>query len=241
MPATSNIIDNTKFRHACANCYLSKICLPVGLAAEDMSRLDEIITKRRVIARGEAVITEGEDFSKLIAVRSGSFKSISNKISNREQVIGFYLPGELLGFDGIHSGKYGVTSTALETSSVCEIPFNKLLALSAELPSLQQQFVHLMSEKLNPQLSISINNTAEQRLAAFLLSISNRYKYCGYKADEFNLTMSREDIGNYLGLATETISRLFTTMQNDAILQVARRSIRIQDFRRLQLMVCAKT
>lgn len=234
-------MNNKKLIQACATCYLSKICLPVGLATDDMVRLDNIITKRRVIERGEAVVQEGEEFSKLIAVRSGSFKSISNTISNREQVMGFYLPGELLGFDGIHSGQYRMTSRALETSSVCEIPFNQLLALSAELPSLQQQFVRLMSEKLNPELSIGINNTAEQRLAAFLLSISHRYKHCRHAADEFNLTMSRDDIGNYLGLATETISRLFTAMQNDAILKVARRSIKIEDFRRLQLIVCAKT
>lgn len=233
-------MNNQKLIQACATCYLSKLCLPVGLATDDMTRLDNIITKRRVIERGEAVVQEGEEFSKLIAVRSGSFKSVSNKVSNQEQVVGFYLPGELLGFDGIHSGQYKMTSLALETSSICEIPFNQLLTLSAELPSLQQQFVRLMSEKLNPQLSISINNTAEQRLASFLLRISNRYKQCGHADDEFNLTMSRDDIGNYLGLATETISRLFTTMQNNAILKVARRSIKIQDFRRLQLMVCAK-
>lgn len=224
---------------ACSNCNLSNLCLPVGLDHCDLHRLDVLINKRRVIEAGNYVFHAGEDFIKLIAVRSGAFKTIMLSSTGEQQIIGFYFPGELLGFDGINTGKYAVSCIALETSSICEIPFNELLVHAAQIPNLQRQLVNLMSQKITPEFAVRVNTTAEQRIASFLLSISRRLKSCGYSEHEFNLPMSREDIGNYLGLATETVSRILTNFHQQGLLNVSRRHVCIQDFRKLQIITCA--
>lgn len=222
----------------CSSCHLGRLCLPVGLDSEATKSLEQIIEKRYVLNRGEHLFHLGADFTNLIAVRSGSFKSYTTMSYGEEQIMGFYLPGEILGFDGIKSGKSQLSCVALETSSVCEIPFNKLLSLASRLPEIQRQLLIFMSEKYGPEETIPINSTAEQRVAGFILGLSRRFKRCGYSERQFRLSMSRQDIGNYLGLATETISRILGQLQHKKITSVCRRDITIHDFRYLQKMSC---
>lgn len=223
---------------ACTNCSLSAICLPLGLTTNEMQRLETVIDRYRMVKAHEVLVEQGKPFASLFAVRSGSFKAFQVTAGGREQVTNFYLPGELMGFEAIYQRQYQASITALETSTVCEIPFNQLLRLAADMPTLQQQLFNLMSQKMAPQFPVNIQSPAEGRMAAFLLSISARFKKRGFSATTFNLSMSRQDIASFLGMATETVSRLFSHMEEQEILSVNRREITIKNFRLLQKMVC---
>lgn len=228
-----------QLRQVCSGCSLSSLCLPLGLDEKDIKILDDLITKRRVVNKGELLFQAGDKFERLIAVRSGAFKTTSDNAEGLQDIIGFYLPGELIGFDGITEGKHQITAQAIETSSICEIPFNDLLTFAAKMPSLQRQLISLMSQKTMPDSAVRLSHSAEQRLASFLLGLSKRYKNCGYSETEFNLPMSREDIAKYLGLAPETISRLLSHFHATGILDINRRHVVLNDFRRLQIIQCS--
>ncbi len=229
-----------EFRQACENCSLAKLCLPVSLAPQEMESLNSIIKKRLILERGKTLFNVGDSFSKLYAVHSGSFKAIMPTYYGKEQITSFYLPGELMGFDAIQSDQHQVNAIALETSSVCEIPFNGLLQLAGNIPNLQRQLIKIMSHKFNPDSNVNLNSNADERVASLLLALSSRFAQRGFSAVQFNLSMSRQDMANYLGLATETVSRIFTQMQEEKILQVNRKEIHILDFRQLQVRACVK-
>lgn len=201
-----------------------------------MCSLESIIGSHRVIEKRELIFKQGVPFSHLFAVKSGAFKTFSIDSYGNIDINGFYLPGELIGFDCISSKKYVISCVALASSTICEIPFEKALTLASKLPPLQRQLICLMSQKMKSDLSQRINNSAEQRVAAFLLNLSKRYENSGFARETFCLLMSREDIGSYLGLAAETISRLFTQMQQKEIIKVEQRNILINDFRQLEVM-----
>jgi len=160
---------------SCSNCALAGLCLPAGLNEQELSTLNKLIKKRTTIKRGESLYTKGSAFKALYAVRSGSFKAKRPLREDEEQIINFYLPGELVGFEAIYSKEYTATVIALETSSLCEIPFNELLKLANEIPTLQQHLLGLMSQKMAPEFLINLNNSAEERIATFLLSLSARF------------------------------------------------------------------
>ena len=227
---------NLAFHQDCENCALADICLPVGLSQDEMHQLDKAVTKQYVVKRGEKLFKENEPFTALYAVRSGSVKTYHNAFMDREQITGFYLGGELLGFSGIAATKYKVTAEALEASSVCVLLFDRLLVLAAKIPQLQKHLMALLSQK--QENKIPINSSASERLSLFLLSLSAKYKRRHYAADHFTLSMSRQDIANFLGLATETMSRLFSRFQQDGIIEVDHRDILIKDFRALQTIAC---
>ncbi|TCK19565.1 Crp/Fnr family transcriptional regulator [Thiogranum longum] len=221
---------------ACQECSLNEICLPVGIDKNDMEQLDAIIDRKRPLARGDHLFKVGDRFRALYAVRSGSLKTFATSEDGQEQVMGFQLPGELVGLDAIAHNNHPLTARALETTSVCEIPFDQLEALSTQLPDLQRQMLRVMSQEIHDdeQSMLALGQrSAEERLAAFLISLSNRYRRRGFSSTQFNLTMSRGDIGNYLGLALETVSRLFTRFQNEGLLKVERRHIELLDRDRL--------
>lgn len=233
-------ISIKQLKQVCSSCSLSSLCLPLGLAEEDLKKLDTLITKRLVVNKGTTLFQSGDKFERLVAVRSGAFKTFSSNSEGTQNIIGFYLPGELLGFDGISSGKHQLWVQAIETSSICEIPFDELLNFSSKIPSLQRQLMSIMSQKTMPEVAVQLNKSTEQQLASFLLSLSKRFKNCGYSESEFNLPMSREDIANYLGRAPETISRLLSHFQANNILEINRRHIILHDFRRLQIIQCSE-
>jgi CRP/FNR family transcriptional regulator len=224
---------------SCEDCSLHRLCLPIGISAEDMERLDRIIKRKRPLARGEHLFRIGDRFRAIYAVRSGSVKTYTLTDNGSEQVTGFHLPGELVGLDAISPERHQCAARALETSSVCEIPFDRLEDLTVKIPALHHQLLRVMSQEILDEQGMLLllgKKTAEERLAALLLSLSGRYHERGFSANEFRLSMSRNDIGNYLGLAVETVSRMFTRFQNEGILSVQRKNVRLLDVPRLKIM-----
>lgn len=229
-------INPKAFQLACANCSLAELCIPVGLTDQEVQKLDSIISKRKTLQRGDYLFHDGQHFEQIYAVRSGSFKASNVNNAGDERICGFYFPGELLGFHAIHKKHYLNNAIALETSSVCAISFDQLFELGTQIPTLQRHLFDIASQKLSIDNLIDLNSAAEERLARFLLSISSRYQRRGLSPAEFRLSMSRQDIAHYLGLATETISRLFSDLQQQNILSIDRRQVQLMDLRKLQLI-----
>jgi CRP/FNR family transcriptional regulator len=208
----------------------------MGLDPDDMDRLDRIIKRSRPLHRGDHLFREGDKFQCLYIVKTGSVKTYAPSEDGGEQVLGFHLPGELIGLDAIENATHNCSAKVLETSAICEIPFNHLEELSTSMPSLQHQMYRLLSREISQDenmLTLLGKNNAEERLAAFLMSLSGRFKRRGFSPYDFYLSMSRHEIGNYLGLAVETVSRLFTRFQEEGLLQVERKHIQLTDLERL--------
>jgi CRP/FNR family transcriptional regulator len=226
------IIDFSKLKATCSKCNLQELCLPRGLNSKDMERLDHVVKGSHPIHKGKHIFRGDDAFQSFYAVRSGSVKSYILDESGEEQIIGFYFPGEILGFDAVEHHKHSCFAVALETTTVCSIPYDKISEISTQIPDLQDQMFRLMSRELSKEnkllLTISKRN-AEERVATFLVSLSSRFKKLGYSAKEFNLSMSRQDIGNYLGLTIETVSRLFTKFQKKGLISIDKKSIVIED------------
>ncbi|MDH5786086.1 MAG: fumarate/nitrate reduction transcriptional regulator Fnr [Chromatiales bacterium] len=235
-------LDQTKL--ACKDCSLFQLCLPVGIDATELDELDSIIKRRRPIKRGEHLFHVGSPFQAVYAVRSGSLRTYVPTEDGLEQVTGFHLPGELLGLDAIHLKHHPCAAKALETTSICEIPFDRLEELSARLSSLQHQLLTIMSKEILHDHSLLMllgKKSAEERLAALLLSLSERYQRRGFSPTDFYLSMSRNDIGNYLGLAVETVSRLFSRFREEGVLIVQRKHICILDLAKLRAIANHKS
>jgi len=231
--------SNVSFRAlsaSCSTCSLSELCLPRGLQAEEMQQLDDVIKARRVVHSGDLLFKEGGDNRSIYAVRSGSVKTFAITESGEEQVLGFHLPGEIVGFAGLDQPVHNCSSKALETSSICEMPLDELEDICMKIPSLQKQLLKLISREISQDhkmLLLLARKNSDQRVATFLLSLSGRFKLRGLSGDAFILSMSRQDIANYLGLAVETVSRILTKFSDDNIVEVTRRSIQIVDHKRL--------
>lgn len=233
----NNIVDLLNTNVACNECSLHQLCLPQSISGADLEKLDHIIERKKPLKRNEHLFHVGSPFNSIYVVRSGSLKTYSPTIDGQEQVTGFHLPGELLGLDAIGKGHHPCVAKALETTSVCEVPFERLEGLTQELPTLQHQLLRLMSKEIFDDQELMLllgKKTAEARLSAFLLSISLRFKQRGFSSTEFYLSMSRNDIANYLGLAVETVSRMFTRFQEDGIINAERKHIMINDWDILQ-------
>lgn len=219
---------------SCSSCNLRELCLPCGLNADDTESLDSLGFARRKIPAGQALYAEGDSFQNIHAVRAGTFKSSLMLADGREQVSGFYMAGELLGLDGVATGRHASTATALEDTEVCAIPYTRLSELAATGGTQMQQIVaRLMSREIVREHSLMLllgSMTADERLAAFLLNLSQRMKARGFSPREFNLRMSRAEIGSYLGLKLETVSRSFSAFQRKGLLEVDKRHVLITDF-----------
>jgi CRP/FNR family transcriptional regulator len=227
------------FQISCGNCRLSGICLPFSLESQDIEQLDNIIQRSKPIQKSQHLFREGDEFESVYAVRSGTLKAYKTTDDGREQVTGFYFPGEILGMDGISNNTHASSAKALETAAVCEIPFSSLEKLSSLMPSLQRHFFQLMSREITEDqqlITLLSKNSADERVAALMLSISTRNARRKLSATQFRLPMSRVDIGNYLGLTVETVSRVFSRMQKLEILRVDNKEIEIIDIDELQSM-----
>ena len=233
----NKVIDLLVSNVSCNECSLHQLCLPQSINGPELEKLDRIIERKKPLKRNELLFQVGSSFDSIYVVRSGSLKTYSPTIDGQEQVTGFHLPGELLGLDAIGSGHHPCVAKALETTSVCEIPFDRLEQLTQELPTLQHQLLRLMSKEIFDDQELMLllgKKTAEARLSAFLLSISLRFKQRGFSSTEFYLSMSRNDIANYLGLAVETVSRMFTRFQEEGIINAERKHIVINKWDTLQ-------
>lgn len=227
---------------SCTNCNLKGLCLPLAMDVKDIDRLDDIIQRGRPIQSGEHLYRSGDSFTSIYAVRSGSIKTYLIDNDGLEQITGFYLPGEVLGFDGIDNNNHGCNVVALETSTVCEIPFARLEELSLQIPTLQRHFFQLMSRHIesNHQMLLTLSKkNAEGRVSTLLLSLSHRYSRRKLSPNAMRLPMSRMDIGNFLGLTIETVSRTFSRLQKDGIIDVDGREVVINDHDRLN-EICHK-
>jgi CRP/FNR family transcriptional regulator len=221
-----------EIRVSCSNCSLAELCLPHGLTESELQQLEKIVKHKPPLQPGQHLYRAGDASFSLYAVRSGTLKSYYTTDSGDEQVLGFTLPGEMVGFDGLSNGHYTSNSVVLETCCVCALPYERLEEMCLATPGLHKQIMRVVGRviTLDHQMLLLLGKrSAEERLATFLISLSRRYHARGLSATEFNLPMSRQDIGNYLGLAIETVSRLFAHFQEQGLLTVNRRRVILHD------------
>ncbi|KFZ30717.1 transcriptional regulator [Pseudidiomarina salinarum] len=228
---------NTISHIHCQNCSMAPLCLPKNLSEGDMARLDTIIQRHKPLHKKDLLVTADAPLRYLYAVRSGSLKSYTLDDHGVEQIIDFHLPGDLVGFDALATGRHRSFTQALETTMLCEIPLNSLDDLSAEMPVLRRELMSMMSSELytSKQLLGSLNNrAADARLAHFLLGLSQRFADRGLSGKSFRLSMTRADIGNYIGLSVETISRILSRLQHENVLLVENKLVEILAMDRLE-------
>ncbi len=232
-----------KFKVTCASCNLRELCLPAGLSAEDLQRIENVVYARRRVKRGETLFKAGSEFSAIYAIHSGFFKTSLLDREGREQVTGFFMGGELLGMDGI-GGRYNGTAIALEDSEACILPYALIEEMSRDTPALQRQLHAVLAREIVRDHGVMMllgSMRAEERLATFLLNLSKRFVRRGYSSSEFHLRMTREEIGSYLGLKLETVSRLFSAFQKDDLIEVQQKHVRIRDIAGLERVLATKS
>jgi CRP/FNR family transcriptional regulator len=223
----------------CSACPLKDQCLPAGLSHADAQRLDGLQFARRKVKEGEILYTAGQDFTFVYAVRSGTIKSVLLTNDGREQVSGFALSGDVLGLDGVATGRHASTAIALEDTEVCTIPYSQLAHLAAGHPAMYLSLTRLLGGEIvrDHQLALLLGSlTAEERVCAFLVNVSDRMKARGWSAAEFHLRMSRADIGSFLGLTIETISRTFSSLKRQRLIDVDKKHVRILDIDAVRAM-----
>lgn len=246
VPSPSSEISVNSFKHAfplkvaCSQCNMRDFCLPTGLSPEDFQRIQSVISAQRSIKRGETLYRNGEKFSNLYAIRTGFFKIRTTSEDGREQVTGFQMAGEIIGMDGIMNDHHNCDAVALEDADVCVLPFHLVEKLSRDIGALQHHVHKIMSREIVREHGVMLllgSMRAEERVAAFLLNLVERLHNRGFSQTELNLRMTREEIGSYLGLKLETVSRTFSKFMEDGILEVHQRHVRITNADALALLV----
>jgi len=238
MPA-NKVVRLSQIKVACSECSLRTLCLPLGLDKEGIEQLDMLIKRPKPLQRDQYLYRTGDHFRSIFVVRAGSVKTYTITQTGEQQITGFHLPGELIGLDGVGTDSHCCDAQALETTSICQFPFSQLEELSLSVPGLQRQLHRLMSKEFVSEQHLLLQlgkMNAEQRLASFLVNLSVRSAQRGFSATEFNLSMTRTNIGNYLGLAVETVSRQFTQFQEKGLITAVRRYIHILDLLELKKM-----
>jgi len=238
--STLKRIDIDHLKVSCNQCNLRELCFPHGMKDEELENLEAVVEQPKPIHKNDFLYHDGDEAKALYAVRSGCIKTMTESANGDEQIVGFHLAGELLGLDGFGEGVHTCNAVALETSSVCELPLNQLESLCGEMPGLLKQMRRIMGKEVaadHRMLLLLGKMSSEERLASFLLSLSGRMEERHWKDSEFNLSMPRQDIANYLGMAVETVSRLFANFQKEKIIEVDRRHITILDLPRLKSIV----
>ena len=231
-PVAALKVDRHLIKIACSNCNMRELCMPIGLDADELIRLDQLVAKRPLVKRGGALFRAGDRFTALYAIRSGFFKTISGSIDGRSQVTGFQMAGEIMGLDGIADDVHTCDAVALEDSEVCALPFERIEEIASEIRALQHHVHKIMSREIVRENGVSLllgNMRAEERLAAFLLNLVQRLHARGFSSSDLVLRMTREEIGSYLGLTLETVSRTFSKFAEDGIITVNQRQVHIQD------------
>lgn len=226
---------------SCPNCKLADLCLPHGLQPQEVAQLTGIIKNKHPLQAEQLLYVQGETCESLYAIKSGSFRSFIATADGEEQTIGFYLPGELMGLDAFQHGRFNCSAMALETASICELPLAQLNELCASIPGLQRQLMRTLGKEIASDHDKILlgHRPAKQRMATFLLMLSNRYAALGFSSTLFNLTMSRYDIANYLGLTIETVSRQLGLLGRQGVITVKQRGIMINNMQALRLIVNA--
>ncbi len=226
-----------KVRPACESCGVRALCLPVSLDGEALSLMDDLVKRRAPLKKGDYLFRTGDTFKSLYAIQYGSMKSYGLTVDGKEQVTGFHLTGEVLGMDAIDEDVHHCNAVALEKTEICELPFSALETLQNEVPSLQHDLNRIMSREIrrdHHMLLMLGSTTVEQRMARFLLNLYERLQKRGGVDNILDLSMTRQDIGNYLGVAFETVSRQLAHMQDEGILEIKNRKIHLLDLQRLE-------
>ena len=230
---------STEKKHvSCNNCSLDNICFPRGLSQDEINHISKIIKPKKTLQKGDYIFREEGEFRGVLAIRSGTAKLVTNDHHGNEHILNILLPGELLGFDGLYDDKYRCSAIALETLSYCELPAQNMDDLFKNVPTLTKELFRHSSEKMNLDKDFIIlsKRPAEEKLAFFLISLSDRLKRRGFSAFKFTLSLTRQEIGNHLGLALETVSRLFNRFQKDDLITVNSKQIEIKDIARLRAL-----
>jgi CRP/FNR family transcriptional regulator len=234
---------NQKFEVKCTSCNLRELCLPAGMCMDDLARVESIVYARRRLKRGESLFTAGAPFNAVYAIRSGFLKTSVLDGEGREQVTGFFMGGELIGLDGLGAGSYNGTAVALEDSEVCVLPYARIEEMAREVPALQRHLHAVLAREIVRDHGVMLllgSMRAEERLATFLLNLSKRFVRRGFSASDFHLRMTREELGSYLGLKLETVSRLFSQFQAERLIEVQQKHVRILDVAGLERVLAQK-
>ncbi len=224
----------------CQDCRLVELCLPYGLPKNELKQFETMVKSKPPILSDQYLYRQDDECRSLYVVKTGSFRSFISSTDGAEQTIGFYLPGELMGFDAFQHGRFTSSSVALETSKVCELPLSQLNELCRLIPSLQAQMLRVLGKEIvsdHNQILLLGHRTAKEKMAIFLLRLSHRYNALGFSKTEFNLTMKRQDIANFLGITNETVSRLLTELHQQGIITINRRNIKINNMNALKVLV----
>jgi CRP/FNR family transcriptional regulator, anaerobic regulatory protein len=233
-------MNNHAIKVACSNCNLRELCMPIGLQNDELARIDDVVSTRRRVKRGALLFANGERFHALYAIRTGFFKTSVATEDGRDQVTGFQMAGEIMGLDGIVGDQHTCDAVALEDAEVCVMPFDRMEELSRMVPALQQHMHKIMSREIVREHGVMLllgSMRAEERLAAFLLNLVQRLHARGFSQSELILRMTREEIGSYLGLKLETVSRTFSKFADEGMIEVKQRHVRILDTQALQRIV----
>lgn len=221
---------DSKLHVACSACNLRQLCMPAGLDAQQMGLVDQLVQGKRQVKRGQSLFHNGMPFEALYAIRSGAFKTCMHNAQGHEQVFGFQIAGDLLGLDGFVSGQHCSAAVALEDSQVCVMPVQQLQNLSEHIPELARHLHRIMSAEIVQERGLLLllgGMRAEERLAAFLIHLTERLAARGFSSQELVLRMSRQDIGSCLGLQLETVSRAFGKLVEQGLIAVDKRHVRI--------------
>ena len=225
-------VDRHFIKIACSNCNMRELCMPIGLDAEELRRVDALVTTRPFVKRGTALFRTGDPFTSLYAIRSGFFKTCLGTEDGRSQVTGFQMAGEVLGLDGIATDVHTCDAVALEDTEVCALPFDRIEEIARELQALQHHVHKIMSREIVREQGVMLllgNMRAEERLASFLLNLLQRLQLRGFSSSDLVLRMTREEIGSYLGLTLETVSRTFSKFAEDGLITVNQRQVHIEN------------
>jgi CRP/FNR family transcriptional regulator len=228
-----------ELKKSCSSCNLKDLCMPVGLKPDELEQLDKLVSQRRKILKGENLFRAGEEFVCLFAVKTGTFKTLVNNQDGSDQVIGFQMTGELLGLDGLGTGQHMCEAIAIEDSEVCMIPYSRLDELAQQFHALQIHFHRIMSREIvkdqNTMLLLG-SMRAEQRLSAFLINLAERQKARGFSSREMVLRMTREEIGSYLGMKIETVSRTLSKLQKESLIRIDQKNLIILEPAQLKIL-----
>lgn len=233
------LADDGDVLRFCSTCAFSQACMAQGMDKSALMDLHVLVEHGGPLHAGEHVFREGDPFEVIAAVRAGTVKTYVIDRDGHEQVLGFHLPGEVIGLNAIDGDRYPCNAVALDTVMLCRFSFPRISVLAARLPGLQQHLFRLMSRDIGRASLLAGDYSADQRMAAFLVELSRRLAARGFSPDRFQLTMARTDIANYLRLAPETVSRVLKRFQEDGLLQVDRRELELLDRRQLETLAAS--
>ncbi|MDY0022363.1 helix-turn-helix domain-containing protein [Arenimonas caeni] len=228
-PRHNPIADDGDELRFCSTCAFSDACLSQGYSKSDLMDLHVLVEHVGPYHEGDHIFREGDEFNAIAAVRAGTVKTYVLDASGQEQVLGFHLPGEIIGLNAISEARYPCNAVALDTVMLCRFSFPKMALLATRMPGLQAQLFRLLSQDIGKAALLAGDYSADQRMAAFLVALSRRFAQRGFSATRLHLTMTRTDIANYLRLAPETVSRVLRRLQEDGLVKVERRELEISN------------